>query len=130
VFFILNNYTQRVNSYNNLNFYEVKKVVLNNFELKSELRYLFFKELKKEYFYLPEHPDLIKIDSVIVFTKDRKYKFYIQISTNQGVIVSRIDENGNSLGMNRNDFLLNIIKKANHNYDNPAPAPQSVLNKK
>jgi hypothetical protein len=110
IFFITWRDIKEYNSYNNLKFDDVKKIVLNNIELNTKMKYLFFEELKKDFFYLPEHPDFIKSDSVIVFTTVRKYVFYIEVSSNQGVIVSRIDEKGNNLGMNRNDSFLKMIK--------------------
>lgn len=103
------------NSYNKLNKNEIQKITVDNEEVNQKDNILFFKELKVDEFTLVNHPDVIKTDTVVVYTKTRKYKFIIENTSNQGVLVERINKKGNNYVTNRNDRLLKFVnnKKTN-----------------
>lgn len=69
-----------------------------------------FKELKDDEFTWVNHPNVTQRDTITVFTKERKYLFLIKNTSNQGVLVSRINQMGSDYVINRNDNLLAFME--------------------
>jgi hypothetical protein len=97
------------NSYNQLKINEVTKIVINDKEINKTDKYLLFEELKFDKFTWANHPIVIDTDTIKVFTNVREYKFIIENTENQGLLVIRIDKNNNSYVTNMNDSLLRFM---------------------
>ncbi|MCD0464979.1 hypothetical protein [Flavobacterium sp. ENC] len=102
---------QEYNSYNHLNINDINKIEIGNRILNKNDTNLLFEALKKDNFTWSNHPTITKIDTVKIFSKIRGYKFIIKKTSNQGVLIIRINKKGNKYVTNRNDNLLSFISE-------------------
>jgi hypothetical protein len=101
---------QEYRSFNNLQAQQVLKVKIGNRIVAKKNFGKLFEELKYDEFTWVNHPRVIQKDTITIFTKKRKYLFLIKNTSNQGVLVSRINQNGSDYVTNRNDYLLQYIE--------------------
>ena len=101
---------QEYKSFNQVKFKEITEIRIDKKLVAENVYAKFFEELKYDKFTWVNHPKVIQKHTVTVITQKRKYSFLIENTSNQGVLVSRINQNGNSYVTNRNDYLLQYLE--------------------
>ena len=117
IYFLVNvfyfaKFVNQLNEYNKFNnevFTDDIKITVNGQKVNDNKK-LFFETLKFDKFSWVNHPMTKNKYKVSVFTNQREYKFIIWDTHNQGVLIIRIDENGNEYVTNQNDNLKFYIK--------------------
>ncbi|MEC4003137.1 hypothetical protein OX283_000580 [Flavobacterium sp. SUN052] len=100
---------QEYKSFNNLVSKQIREIRINKNKVAKNNFDKLFEELKHDNFTWVNHPIVIQKVFITVITSERKYFFLIQKTTNQGVLVSRLNQKGNDYVINRNDNLLQYI---------------------
>jgi uncharacterized membrane protein (DUF485 family) len=101
------------NSFNSVKLNEINKILINDKTATEKNKKALYNQLKIDYLTLLNHPHVVKSDTIKVYTNSRIYKFIIEDTSNQGVLVSRINKEGNIYMINRNDILLTLIENNN-----------------
>lgn len=98
------------NSFNNIQATQVTGIKVSQKIVSENDFNNLMTELKHDEFTWVNHPNVTQKDTLTVFTKDREYLFLIENTSNQGVLVSRINRNGNEYITNKNNYLLQYIE--------------------
>ena len=101
---------QEYKSFNNLQADQVSGIKIDGKIVAKKNFDKLFEELKYDKFTWANHPRVIQKYKITIFTKKRKYNFLIENTSNQGVLVRRINQKGNDYVINRNDYLLQYIE--------------------
>ena len=101
---------QEYKSFNNLQANQIIEVKIDGKVIAKKNFDKLFDELKYDEFSWVNHPIVIRKYAITILTKKRKYLFLIEDTSNQGVLVSRINQKGNDYVINRNDYLLQYIE--------------------
>ncbi|AZA77156.1 hypothetical protein EG347_06385 [Chryseobacterium sp. G0186] len=97
-------------SYNREDFSDVTGISINNVMVDKEQYKMFFEGLKYDKFSWVNHPIKRKEYFINIFTRKKVYKFKVWDTHNQGVLVSRINDDGKEFVTNRNDYILQYLK--------------------
>lgn len=68
-----------------------------------------FNDLKDDFFTWGVNLKVLSEKSVDIKTNEKSYKFIVQNTSNEGVIVSRLDAKGKVYVVNRNDKLIYLF---------------------
>jgi glucan phosphoethanolaminetransferase (alkaline phosphatase superfamily) len=98
------------NSFNKIELESIKEIYVSGKQLSKKDFNGLIKELKQDEFTWVNHPNVTKKDTITILTIERKYLFSVEITSNQGILINRINENGKGYVTNRNDKLLDFIK--------------------
>jgi hypothetical protein len=101
---------QEYQSFNNLEAKQIREIKIDG-KLVDQKRFdKLFEELKYDEFTWVNHPSVSQKYTIAIRTKKRKYLFLIESTSNQGVLVTRINQRGSDYITNRNDFLLQYLQ--------------------
>lgn len=100
-------------SFNNLDIKDVEIIYINKKNIVKDGMIILFNELKNDQFSWVNHPVIINSDTILVKTKSRDFKFIIQNTSNQGVLIMRINKEEKDYVINRNDNLFKLIEDYN-----------------
>ncbi|MGG5210827.1 hypothetical protein ACQWU4_18055 [Chryseobacterium sp. MIQD13] len=101
------------NAFNQEDFSNIIKILIDDREIDKEIVKPLFEELKHDDFTWVDHPIKRKEYFINVYTHKRIYRFKIWDTYNQGVLVSRFDCDGKDFITNRNDKLLYFLNRNN-----------------
>ncbi|HCM32548.1 MULTISPECIES: hypothetical protein [Chryseobacterium] len=96
--------------YNQEDFSDVTGISINNVMVDKEQYKMLFENLKYDEFSWVNHPTKRKEYFINIFTRKKVYKFKIWDTYNQGVLISRINDDGKEFVTNRNDYILQYLK--------------------
>lgn len=80
------------NEFNYLNSNEIKAVQIDDIELDKSKIIALFDIIKNGKFKLINHPNVLSRNKVIFYCKKKNYVFNILKTSNQGVLIERLDE--------------------------------------
>ncbi|GEM_PF-2560448 len=96
--------------YNREDFSDVTGISINNVLVDKEQYKMLFENLKYDEFSWVNHPIKRKEYFINIFTRKKVYKFKVWDTYNQGVLISRINDDGKEFVTNRNDYILQYLK--------------------
>ncbi|WP_265131038.1 hypothetical protein [Chryseobacterium oranimense] len=96
--------------YNREDFSDVTGISINNVLVDKEQHKMLFENLKYDEFSWVNHPIKRKEYFINIFTRKKVYKFKVWDTYNQGVLISRINDDGKEFVTNRNDYILQYLK--------------------
>jgi hypothetical protein len=105
------NKTLSYNTFNDIDYQDVKKIIICDKIVDEKDKYDLFNDLKKDEFTSVEHPLDIRELYIIVVTNNRNFKFKIRKTSNIGILVNRIDINDDENYTNLNNKLEKYIKE-------------------
>ncbi|KQM30435.1 hypothetical protein [Chryseobacterium sp. Leaf201] len=97
-------------SYNQEDFSDVTGISINNVMVNKEQYKMLFEDLKYDEFSWVNHPTKRKEYFINIFTRKKTYKFKVWDTYNQGVLISRIKDDGKEFVTNRNDRILQYLE--------------------
>ena len=101
---------QEYDSFNNLQAKQIIDIKIDGKMVAKKNIGKLFEELKYDEFTWVNHPQVTQKNTITIFTKKRKYRFLIEVTSNQGVLVKRVNQKGSDYVINRNDYLLQYLE--------------------
>lgn len=97
-------------AYNQLDFSKVTRISINNVQVDKRQYKTLFEDLKYDEFSWVDHPIKRKEYFINILTHTKEYRFKVWDTHNQGVLISRINDDGKEYVTNRNDRILQYLQ--------------------
>lgn len=97
-------------SYHQQDFSDVTGISINNVMVDKNQYKMLFEDLKYDEFSWVNHPIKRKEYFINIFTRKKVYKFKVWDTYNQGVLISRINDDGKEFVTNKNNRILQYLQ--------------------